>query len=458
MPLIWQFQSAIPGAAWPAVPAPAAATVLALQFQLERSQWLPAGRLRELQFRQLEVLLRHAYATVPYYRERWRGDYDPVRVLTAARFAALPLLTRRDLQDHFEVLSSDAPPDGHGAIGEARTSGSTGAPVRVMKTQLCGVFWNAFTLRDHLWRRRDLSGKLVAIRHGVTPGEADNWGISTHELIETGPASVRGIDADVESQLSWLEQQEPDYLITHPSLAAELAKSALARGVRLPKLREVRTYGELLTPETRELCRQAWQAPVTDTYSTNEVGYIALQCPEHEHFHVQAEGVFIEILDERGLPCAPGEVGRVVATSLHNFAMPLIRYDLGDYAEVGPACICGRGLAVLNRIIGRVRNMLVTAAGERYWPAIGSRSFSDVAPILQYQLRQMEFDLIEARLVTAAPLTAAQEHGLRQLLLSRLPPGFRVTLAYCDQIPRSAGGKYEDFVCEISPPLKAGSP
>src|SRR3970282_1475490 len=100
-----------------------------------------------------------------------------------------------------------------------------------------------------------------------------------------------------------------DYLLSHPSNLAELAKLSLAQNVRFPRLREVRTSGELLTQEVRDLCRQAWDVPVTDMYSANEVGYIALQCPQHEHYHVQPEDVIVEVLDERGEPCAPGQTG-----------------------------------------------------------------------------------------------------------------------------------------------------
>ena len=65
-------------------------------------------------------------------------------------------------------------------------------------------------------------------------------------------------------------------------------------------------------------------------------------------------------------------------------------------------------------------------------------------------MAQIEYDLVEARLVDRDTLSAEQEEGLRGLILSRLPPGFRVGFAYRDLIARSAGGKYEDFVCEIS--------
>jgi phenylacetate-CoA ligase len=434
---------------WPAVPSGDGAAVLGLLLQMERSQWLPAGQLLEHQLRQLQVLLTHAHATVPWYRDRWAGAFDPARPLTPERFSSLPPLTRRELQENFEALKSGNVPAAHGAVGETRSSGSTGVPVRVLKTQLAALLWNAFTLRDHRWHRRDFRGKLAAIRHGIKEGEFDNWGPATSGLVATGPSVVMGIRGGIDAQLRWLEQQQPEYLMTYPSILRELARASAGGAVRLAKLREVRTFGELLAPDIRELCRAAWNVPVTDVYSADEVGYIALQCPAHEHYHVQSEGVLVEVLDESGKPCGPGEIGRVVVTSLHNFALPLIRYELGDYAEAGTPCSCGRGLPVLRRIMGRVRNMLVTATGERYWPPLGSRRFFEIAPIVQHQLVQKEPGLIEARLVTAGTLSSDQEERLRKLILSGLPAGIRLIFAYCETIPRSSGGKFEDFISEV---------
>lgn len=451
----WKVQSAIPSGAWPAVPAPGGAAALAVLHQLESSQWLPAEQLLQLQLRQLEQLLRHAHATVAYYRECWDGRYDPSLALTPERFAELPLLARRDVQHHYETLKSHSLPAGHRVAGEARTSGSTGSPVRVLKTQLSNLFWNAFTLRDHLWHRRDLRRKLAVIRADAAAGEADTWGPATAGLVSTGPSVMLPIATDVDAQLRWLEQQDPAYLLTYPTNAAELARTSLAHGVRLPGLLEVRTFGELLAPAVRESCLRAWGVRVTDLYSANEVGYIALQCPAHQHYHIQSEGVLVEVLDEQGGRCAPGQVGRVVVTALHNFAMPLIRYEIGDYAEVGEACACGRGLPVLRRIVGRVRNMLVTADGKRYWPPLKIGEFTDLAPLLQFQLVQKAYDLIEWRLVTAAPLTADQEARLCERMLSRIPPGIRIIFSYHDRIARSAGGKYEDFISEVDAPARA---
>jgi phenylacetate-CoA ligase len=204
-----------------------------------------------------------------------------------------------------------------------------------------------------------------------------------------------------------------------------------------------------MSDEVREWCRVAWGVPVVDTYSAEEVGYIALQCPAHEHYHVQAESVLVEILDERGAPCTPGQIGRVVITDLHNFATPLVRYDIGDYAEVGEPCPCGRTLPVLRRILGRVRNVLIARDGRRYWPAFGSRALGEIAAIRQHQFVQKAYDLVEARLVVAAPLMAQEEERLRRHVLSRLPEGFRLQIVYRENIPRGAGGKFEEFVSEI---------
>jgi phenylacetate-CoA ligase len=87
-------------------------------------------------------------------------------------------------------------------------------------------------------------------------------------------------------------------------------------------------------------------------YSANETGYLALQCPLSGHYHVQSETVLVEVLDEVGRACRPGETGAVVVTPLQNFAMPLLRYSLGDFAEVGSPCACGRHLPVLKEILG----------------------------------------------------------------------------------------------------------
>lgn len=446
--MTWRFESAMSDMLWPAVPDYGKAVVIALLHQMEQSQWWPALRIEAEQARQLAVLLRHAWETVPFYRRFWAQRYDPLVPCSSGTLTALPRLSRQALLENYEALKSTRTLAAHGATFESRTSGSTGAPVRVLKTEINGLIWKALTLREHAWHRRDLSRKLAVIRFGPK-GRAPSWGAATAGLVQTGECVSRHVDTDAASNLDWLAEEAPAYLLTYPSIAAELARVALARGIRLTSLLEVRTLAEALPPEVRALCRRAWDVPLVDFYSAEEVGYIALQCPQHEHYHAQAESLIVEVLNESGERCAPGELGRIVVTDLHNFATPLIRYEIGDFAEPGAACSCGRGLPVLKRIAGRVRNMLLMRDGRRFWPALNERAFIEVAPVLQHQIAQKEYDLLEARLVTARPLRAHEEERLREMVLAVMPAGMRLVFRYCDSLPRGAGGKFEDFVCEV---------
>jgi phenylacetate-CoA ligase len=215
-------------------------------------------------------------------------------------------------------------------------------------------------------------------------------------------------------------------------------------------LREVRTVGETLTPELRAACEAAWNVPIVDTYSSQELGYLALQCPESGFYHVMAESVFVEILAADGTPCAPGDTGRVVATSLHNVAMPLIRYELRDYAEAGGPCRCGRGLPTIARILGRTRNMVRLPGGAQRWPLVGFGRFRDIAPIRQYQFVQRTREAVEARFVTDRPLTGEEEARLAGVIQAALGYPFRLTFTYFEgEIPRGPGGKFEEFVSEV---------
>jgi phenylacetate-CoA ligase len=155
-----------------------------------------------------------------------------------------------------------------------------------------------------------------------------------------------------------------------------------------------------------------------------------------------------EVLDgER--PCQPGEIGRVVVTPLHNFAMPLIREEIGDFAEVGEPCPCGRGLPVLKRVMGRVRNLVTLPSGAQHWPLIGGRGLTEAAPIRQFQLVQTSLEHVEVRLVVHREITSQEEASVKDVIRDRLRYPFELTVTYHDEIPRGPGGKFEDFRSEI---------
>jgi phenylacetate-CoA ligase len=426
--------------------------VLGLAFQLEQSQWWSAEELLARQYRQLAMLLRHARATVPFYRKRLADTgLSDEQALTPEGWLRIPLLTRQEIRQHQTDLTATDLPSGHGPIHTNRTSGSTGQPLEVLGTAVDTLMWEALTIRDDLWHQRNYSGRLVAIRSGryeqdpLAVSDFPIWGLKTPLLLyKTGPMTVFYHVLPIPRQVELLEARSPLYLVIYPSNARALCRYARQRPVRLPDLRAVLTYGEPIQADVRAACRETWGVPVHDIYCCEELGYIATQCPRYEHYHVQSETVLVEILDEQGRPCAPGQLGRVVVTPLHSFAMPLIRYAIGDYAEVGGPCPCGRGLPVLQRIPDRQRNRVVLPDGRRISPDI-SALWAAIRDVEQIQLIQRSQDHVEVRYVREQPLSPEEEHPSGERIHQALGYPFRLTFTRQDTIARQPSGKYETF-------------
>ncbi len=438
------------GIRWPAMPAFVDATVLALQYQLEQSQWWPPETLVEHQLRQLELLVVHTARTVPFYRGRLdalsglgRGE------LTMDAWRRLPVLARTDIQDSGAALVSRRLPRDHGQSVDVSTSGSTGRPVTVKGTAVTGLFSRALNLRYYLWHGHDFSSKMARISV-LRQSEVDEQARHEHVTWVHGYLSGPYVEFDASrptaEQLAWLKAENPDHLLTYPSNLLALLQRCEESGVRIPALRDVATVGEVLEPDVRAVCERVWGVSVTDGYSAQEVGMIAIQCPEHPHYHVQSETVLVEILDGDGKPCAPGGTGRLVVTDLHNFATPLIRYEIGDYAEVGEPCLCGRGLPVITRILGRTRNMATLPSGEQTWPRFHGSRLGKIAPVRQAQLIQRSLEEIQVNLVVTRPVTTAEEDRLRETIREGLGYRFALSFVYVDEIPRAASGKFEEFL------------
>jgi phenylacetate-CoA ligase len=414
----------------------------------------------EAQRMQLARVVEHAYRSVPFYRRRFDGaGLDPTSVVhNEGQWSQLPVLKRRDIQLAGRDLYSNEVPEAHGRVSESRTGGSTSQPVTTLGTDVTDLFWRALTLRDHLWHQRNLADSLAVIRYfdndrpqaptGITVG---NWGLATSGLLNTGPAHLLDVQSSTDEQCIWLERVKPSYLLCYPSVLLAICDLLRERGARLADLKQARTFGEVLEQRCRATCEEVLGVKIVDMYSSQEVGYIALQCPEQDHYHVQSENLLVEVLNDTGAPCGPNEIGRVVVTTLHNFAMPLLRYDIGDFAEVGIPCPCGRQLPVLRRILGRQRNLLRTPTGQSRWPVFDRGARPEKLPqFFQFQVVQSSLEEIELLLVRAEDLTADEELFLRRYMQETLGYPFRVSIRRVDEILRSPTGKYEDFVSKLT--------
>lgn len=446
-----------PVAAWPRVLAgikPALSAVLA---ELSATEKLPAETCAAEQSRQLTRLLTWAHTYVPYYRDSaWLGGALAALARGPERFwevwRALPTLPKTKLRTEGARLHAERLPDSQQPIGTTRTSGSTGIPVEVRTTALTRLLWNALTLREHLWRQRPFGTRLGAIRY-LEPDSRDpvgvranTWGPPASDYTQTGPASAIHVGLPLATWVHWLAAFDPHHLLTYPSVAEALLDSC----DRPPSLGEVRLFSEPVTEQLERRLKAAWGVTVSETYSANETGYIALRCA-HGSLHVQSENVLVEILDDRGAPCSVGESGRVVVTPLHNLATPLIRYDIGDYATVGGACACGRELPVISKVLGRVRNLATSPEGGRFWPVELARIRS-VSAARQFQYVQTARDTVRLRLVLSRPLSDGERADVVRLARGALGHPFAVEIEPVAAIARGSTGKFEEFLSLLQEP------
>ncbi|RLA09186.1 MAG: phenylacetate--CoA ligase family protein [Gammaproteobacteria bacterium] len=451
-PRVAEPSSAVPGIDWPALPEPVGASMLALQFQLQQSQWWSLEEIRAHQLRQFQALLAHVVVQTDWYGQQaaFVELADSPEIIDEQLFSQLPLLCRSELQQNLPALTASEIPPAHGQRLDLATSGSTGTPLTGFETEINNFFWGGCNLRDHLWHDRDLSAKFAAIRTKVDQQTLPDWGRAIACAFNTGPAVTLDIATPVTDQVDWLVAQQPGYLLSHASNLQALARQILAMGTEVESLQGIISFGEKLPADLRALCDQAWNATLTDIYSAEEVGYIALQCPsEPAHYHVMAEQLIVEIIDAEGNPCEPGQWGEVVITSLHNFAMPLIRYRIGDFARVGEVCGCDRGLPVITEIMGRGRNMITLPDGSQHWPSFPAELWLGVAPIQQLQLEQLSRQQILVHYQLERPLSLDQSAQLRRQLAESLHYPGSIEFEHHLAPLTEPGQKFEDFVSRL---------
>lgn len=441
-----------PGEATPGLPVSAAA----LQQRLEAIDALAQAEPSVLQAHQnssLQHLHRHYLRHSPWYRQRCHAaGLRDEQALTLRSLHRLTPIKRADLQAQGDAAFTD-PPSHHGAVQLTQTSGSSGEPVRVARTALSHDYWMAYGVREHQWFQRDPAQSLFVVRANLPrrfiaqPG----WGPPLSLLTQTGAGYAASLSLSTTELARLMAELKPAYALLYPSVLRDLLHQFASLGITPPGLRQVRSLGETLPQDLRDAVKAAWHVDTADTYSSQELGVIAIQCPDGDGYHLMAENLIVEVLRPDGTACAPGEIGQVVATDLHNLATPLVRYAIGDLAEAGGVCRCGCRLPMVRAIRGRERNLITYPDGQRRWPLVGFAKFRDIAPIAQYQIVQHTMDLIELRLV-CPPLSPAQELALKDVVHTALGHAFPIDITYHPGgLPRQANGKHEEVISLVSP-------
>jgi len=409
----------------------------------------PRASQEQVQDAALAQLAEHAHRASPFWRERLEASgWSPGRAFDRAALERVAPLTRQELLARADDIRARPVDPAWGRIVTVATSGSTGTPVAVDRIATQALHYDTVTALNHLWHRRDLSLKLVALRMNRKTVRRNDWGHPMSLLYRTGPAvGLASFGTTIEGEYDDLQAEKPDYFITQPGRALGYSNLAAARGGSAHRIREFLTIGETVTPGLRELVRGAFGAEIKDIYSTRDCGYLALQCRTHERYHVLAEHVLVEVVGDDARPAPPGRAGKVLVTILHSLAMPIIRYDIGDVAVAGAeGCDCGLNLPALDSLLGRHRNLARLPDGQLRYVQFSGKFFLEVGPVLDYRLIQRGASTMEVYVQWGGPLDDGHRAGITQLVQKAMGFPIEVKVIQVARVEHTSASKREEFV------------
>ncbi|HWP92361.1 MAG TPA: hypothetical protein VNN20_09210 [Thermodesulfobacteriota bacterium] len=414
-------------------------------YTLLRHQYVTREEVVAFRNKRLRDLIAHAYNNVPYYRKLLdRAGLGPGDIKTTDDLGKIPVTSKNDLRSlpEEEIVARGVNPKN---LVVRRTSGSSGEPLIIRRTWFEERLLGTIILRsrqDFGVRMTDTTASIglvrpILLKDRLTP---------THFLQALGLYRRVGISCLLPPDriLSKLERTRPDALAGFPGVISHLARVICNEGRFSITPRIVMVGGEVLTPLMRTQISKAFSAPVFETYGSHEFNQIARQCKETGELHVCDDSVILEVVKD-GRPVEIGERGEVVCTGLHSFAMPFIRYRLGDIVTKGlEICRCGQPFSTISTVQGRMLDYFSLPGGRMVHPYEIIRIIvSDIAPwVSQYQLIQESVDRITCLVVPSANPTPSQVAVVEDSATKLLGPGVEFRIVLVLEIQFDSNGKF----------------
>jgi phenylacetate-CoA ligase len=417
--------------------------------EVTRNQYLRADELRAVRDQKIRSLVAHAYCRVPYYKRLFdAAGIAPDAIAGYGDLQRLPILTKRTILDHEpELMASPWP----GRVFQRKTSGSTGMTLHFKKEADALARNDAIMYRCYGWY-----GIGIGDRQARFWGVPVDWRPRLRENLKDIVANRVRISAfDLSPSTCAREYRRirrfrPDYFYGYTS--AIYAFATICRELDLPlddlPLKAVICTAEMMYPHHRTALEQAFSCPVVDEYGSSENGVIAFQC-RLGRMHMMSDHLAIEFVDETGRPVAPGQRGRIVITDLWSYAMPLVRYDIGDVGTASEAsCSCGITLPLMEIVEGRKEDFIRTQSGTLVHAAYLCYTLKDDA-VREFKMYQKTRDALVVQIVKSPRFTEESERALEARLRTALGDRIAISFEYLESIPREASGKLRYFVSEI---------
>lgn len=421
--------------------------------ELEHSQYLPEEVLSERQRQGVMRLLEHASRNNRFYRERFdSAGVDAKAITSLQELARIPILTKEEVRANAGAMISDG--YDRERLMRMKTGGSTGRSLEVFLTEECSELRNALARRHDRWSGWEVGEPVAAVWGNVTaPATAGEW-LRQRLLYPCISLDTMAVteEAVLEFARQW-RRTRPTLLFGHAHSIFVLARYLDSLGIALTP-RAIIATSMMLAPHERKVIESVLGVPVTDRYGCEEVSLIASECERHEGMHLNIEHLVVEFVTDSGAPAAPGETGRIVVTDLVNLAMPLIRYDVGDLGVPSRRkCPCGRTLPLMERVMGRSADFLVTREKVRIAGiSLIENTLTRVAGVVQMQIVQETPSDLTLRIVKGDDFCAGSERELGDYFRGLFGEDARVTFEYCDTIPADGNGKFRFSISKVDTP------
>jgi Coenzyme F390 synthetase len=345
---------------------------------------MPRSELRELQLKRLKKTVKSVYDNVPLYRKRFDdAGVKPSDVRTLDDLAKLPYTKKSDLRDTYPFGMFAVPMSQVNRIHAS--SGTSG------KSTVVG-----YTKNDlDTWA--DLMARCFYMA-GVRPGDvfqnAANYGLFTGGLgihagaERLGCVTVPAGTGSTQKQIEMIKDFGVKVMHCTPSYALYIAETCKKMGIEPGTLPlKIGLFGaEPWSANTRLQLEKSFGIKAYDSYGLSEMmgPGVAFECKEQDGLHIWEDAFIVEVLDSRGEPCAPGEKGELVLTTLCKEALPMIRYRTGDITTImEDECPCGRTSVRLNKFYGRADDMLIIR-GLNVFPSQIEHILMDMPEVGEY--------------------------------------------------------------------------
>ncbi len=418
----------------------------------QKLEYINSEAWKKYETLELRKILLHANKTVPYYQKLFKEislDENAIAHFELSQLSKIPILTKNDLRlyGENELLSTELEPKGEFLA----SSGSTGTPTRIlfshkMHQRYFGIFETCINNWAGLTRfnPRGMIGGRRIIKDGKASPPYYRYNIFEKQVY----FSAYHISAKtVENYVEGMVKHKIDYLTGYASSNYFLARFIEEKGIKAPRLKGVLTSSEKCTQEMRDTFKRVYGCETFDSFNGVEACNLISEC-EHHKLHVVPMVGLIEVLNDKGENCLPGEIGEVISTGFLNFDQPLIRYRMGDLVKLSmdQTCPCGRSMTVIDEIIGRLEDTVIGSDGREMVRFHGI--FINIPNLIESQVIQKEISKFEINIVSNGKLKPEDENLIKKRMKSQLGE-VEVKINYLENIPKGANGKYKAVISEV---------